>query len=284
MRDWNKLIADENYWMSKHYTRGRRGKQIRAVALHHNAANLSLRGCWSVWQTRQASAHYQVDINGRIGQYVHDWDTAWAVGGGRNSDTISIEHANNRLGPDWTISDATLDNGAHLTAAICHAYGLGEPRWMGNVFPHQYFMATGCPGAIAGTQRDAYMNRAKAWYRAMANGQNTLAGNGPAAKPRGENMLMREPDGAIYEVSGGRRTRIGDPDLVQRIVNAGIPLIQVKQWDTCWWIGSEDEVKMARRVRDLKDLLTDQPKMEQSLLETSLLRQIAHKLGITSRK
>lgn len=283
MRDWNNLVADENYWMGKHYTAGRRGKQIRAVALHHNAANLSLRGCWSVWQTRQASAHYQVDINGHIGQYVHDWDTAWAVGGGRNSDTISIEHANNRLAPDWTISEATLDNGAHLVAALCHAYGLGEPRWMRNVFPHQYFMATGCPGAIAGTQRDAYMKRAKAWYRAMAKGQNTLAGTLPAAKPRGENMLMREPDGAIYEVSGGCSTRIGDPDLVQRMVNAGIPLIQVKQGDIGWWYNT-DHQKMGARVRQIKDILTDYPGMDQTLKKTSLLRQIAGKLGIESRQ
>lgn len=282
MRDWNNLVADENYWMAKHYTQGRRGKQIRAIALHHNAANLSLRGCWSVWQTRLASAHYQVDINGRIGQYVRDCDTAWAVGGGRNSDTISIEHANNRLAPYWTISEATLDNGAHLVAALCHAYGLGEPRWMGNVFPHQYFMATGCPGAITGAQRDAYMKRAKAWYRAMAKGQTTLAGTVPAAKPRGENMLLREPNGAISEVSGGRCTPIGDPDLVQRMISAGIPLIQVNQGDTAWW-QNPDTQRMGARVREIKDILTDYPGMDGTLKKTSLLRQIAGKLGIEPR-
>lgn len=282
MRDWTSLIADENFWMEKHYTRGWRGKQVRAVVLHHNAANLSLRGCWETWQTRQASAHYQVDINGRIGQYVHDGDMAWHAGNA-NSYTIGIEHANNRLAPAWTISEATLDNGAHLVAALCHAYGLGEPRWGVNVFPHQYFMNTGCPGAIAGTQRDAYMNRAKAWYRAIAKGQTTLAGTLPAAKPKGDNMLFREPDGAIYEISGGCSTRIGDPDLVQRMISAGIPLIQVKQGDTAWW-RNPDTQRMGARVREIKDILTDYPGMDQSLKKASLLRQIAGKLGIEPRK
>lgn len=281
MRDWNNLVADETHWMTKHYTAGRRGDCVRAVVLHHNAANLSLRGCWETWQTRRASAHYQVDIAGRVGQYVHDQDSAWHAGGA-NTYTIGIEHADNRLAPAWTISDATLDNGAHLVAALCHVYGLGEPRWMGNVFPHQYFMNTGCPGAIAGTQRDAYMKRAKAWYRAIAKGQTTLAGTAPAAKPRGENMLMREPDGAIYEVSGGCSTRIGDPDLVQRMVNAGIPLIQVKQGDIGWWYNT-DHQKMGARVRQIKDILTDYPGMDQTLKKTSLLRQIAGKLGIEPR-
>lgn len=282
MRDWNNLVADENHWMGKHYTRGRRGKQIRAVVLHHNAANLSLRGCWETWQTRRASAHYQVDISGRIGQYVHDGDMAWHAGNA-NCFTIGIEHANNRLAPAWTISDATLDNGSHLVAALCHAYRLGEPRWGVNIFPHQYFMSTGCPGAIAGAQRDRYMSRARAWYQAMAKGQNTLAGTLPAAKPRGDNMLFREPDGAIYEVSGGRCTHIGDPDLVQRLISAGIPLIQVKQGDTAWW-QNPDTQRMGARVREIKDILTDYPGLDQGLKKTSLLRQIAGKLGIESRK
>lgn len=281
MRDWVNLVADETHWMGKHYTAGRRGNRVRAVVLHHNAANLSLRGCWETWQTRRASAHYQVDANGRIGQYVRDMDTAWHAGSA-NTYTIGIEHADNRLAPDWTISEATLDNGAHLVAALCHAYGLGEPRWKVNVFPHQFFMATGCPGAIAGTQRKAYMARARTWYRAMAEGQTTLAGTDPAAKPRGENMLMREPDGAIYEVSGGCSTRIGDPDLVQRMVNAGIPLIQVKQGDTAWW-QNPDAQRMGARVREIKDILTDYPGMDGTLKKTSLLRQIAGKLGIEPR-
>lgn len=165
--DWNNLIADKNMIMNKNYTPGR-SDSIRGVVLHHNAGNLTTEGCYSVWQTREASAHYQVEIDGTIGQLVHDKDTAWHAGSA-NPWTIGIEHANNSS-VGWTISDATLEAGAHLVAAICKYYGLGRPQWMANVFPHSHFMATGCPGAIGGSQNAVYMARAQAWYDAMVSG------------------------------------------------------------------------------------------------------------------
>lgn len=170
MKDWNNLIADENQILSRHYNAGRQGHRIRYVVIHHNAGNLSIGGCYSVWQSRQASAHYQVDANGRIGQLVHDRDTAWHAGNWTaNLDSIGIEHADISSSP-WMVSDATLDNGAHLVAAICKCYGLGYPQWGVNVFPHQHFSATACPASLYGAQRDAYMARAQAWYTQMGGG------------------------------------------------------------------------------------------------------------------
>lgn len=165
--DWNNLIADKTMILSTHYTPGR-SDNIRGIALHHNAGNLSIEDCYNVWQSREASAHYQVQGNGLIGQLVNDGDTAWHAGNA-NPWTIGIEHANNNFGP-WTISDATLESGAHLVAAICKYYGLGRPEWLVNVFPHSYFMATACPGEIAGSQNAAYMQRAQQWYDAMVSG------------------------------------------------------------------------------------------------------------------
>ncbi|EFU79643.1 N-acetylmuramoyl-L-alanine amidase [Mobiluncus curtisii] len=281
MRDWVNLIADKQLFIRKHYTPGRRNR-LRAIVLHHNAGTLTTEGCYWAWQTRKASAHYQVEVDGTIGQLVHDRDTAWHAGNA-NSYTIGIEHANNRLAPAWTISDATLENGAHLVAALCRAYGLGMPTWGVNVYPHQHFMNTGCPGAIAGVQRDRYMSRARAWYEAMGNG-NSTPGTAPVITTmKGENMLMRETDGTIYEVSGGRRTHVGNLDLVQRMVNAGIPLIQVKDGDTGWWAGSDDEAKAPARVREIKDILTGFPGMGETLKQTSVLGKIAEKLGIPPR-
>ena len=80
MQDWETLQPDEYKLLDKHYTAGRGGYSINKIVLHHNAGNLSIQGCWNVWQTREASAHYQVDANGRIGQLVNDWDTAWHAG------------------------------------------------------------------------------------------------------------------------------------------------------------------------------------------------------------
>lgn len=178
--DFENLNADVNLFLSKHYTKGRGGKKIEYVGIHHNAGNLSIQQCYDVWQTRQASAHYQVQSDGKIGQLVHDWDTAWALGNfAENQRSINIEHANNSSSP-WTVSDACLESGAHLTAALCKAYGLGRPEWMKNVKPHSAISATACPGELAGSQRDRYMRRAQEWYDSMTGSAPAPA---PAPKP-----------------------------------------------------------------------------------------------------
>lgn len=184
--DWKNLVASENRWLTRHYTPGRAGNKIDKIVIHHNAGRLSVLDCYNVWQTREASAHYQVDVNGHIGQLVHDWDTAWHAGNGAaNRTSIGIEHANSGGAPDWPISDATVENGAHLVAAICHKYGLGRPKWMVNVFPHYHFSATACPAQLARGLNSRYMSRAQAWYDAMAQGASAPATPVPApATPR----------------------------------------------------------------------------------------------------
>ena len=96
--------------------------------MHHNAGNLTARQIYDVWQTREASAHYQVDANGRISQHVWDTDTAWHTGDwASNLTSIGVEHADISSSP-WMLSEATLDNGAHLVAALCVHFGLGRPQ------------------------------------------------------------------------------------------------------------------------------------------------------------
>ena len=169
--DWANVEPDLYRLMNKNYTAGRGGKSINKIVLHHNAGTLTTEQCYQVWQTREASAHYQVEITGRIGQLVNDSDTAWHAGNqDANQTSIGIEHANNALSPNWTVSDATLDAGAHLVAAICRYYGLGRPVWGQNVFGHKNFYATDCPGALAGTQNAAYMERASYYYDNLTGG------------------------------------------------------------------------------------------------------------------
>lgn len=169
--DYRNLKADVELYISKHYTPGRAYHRIEFVGVHHTAAvGLTVRGCYGVWQTRLASAHYLVQTDGVIGQLVHDRDTAWALGDfDANCRSVNIEHANNGSDP-WTVSEACLDSGAHLVAALCLAYGLGRPVWGRNVRPHNQFMATACPGELAGSQRDAYIARAQHYYDLMAAG------------------------------------------------------------------------------------------------------------------
>lgn len=159
MKNWNWLEADENRILTKHYTPGRSSKRIDKVVTHHNAGNLTIPDIYNVWQTRPASAHYQVDSNGRIGQLVWDKDTAWHAGNwDANTTSIGIEHADASSNP-WHISDACLDNGAHLVAAICHFYQLDRPMGGKNVFAHSHFSTTECPASLASHQRVKYMER-----------------------------------------------------------------------------------------------------------------------------
>lgn len=178
--DWDNLVADQVMILDRHFTHGRRGRSIDKVIVHHNGGDLSVGGCYGVWQTRPASAHYQVCSDGTIGQLVWDRDTAWhASNWAANTTSIGIEHADCRSDP-WRISDECLDQGAHLVAAVCRLYGLGRPEWGANLFGHSDFAATECPASLAegGSQHDEYVARAQHWYDVMTG----------AAAPEEEDM------------------------------------------------------------------------------------------------
>ena len=170
--DYQNLRADVERFLTRHFSQGRDGHEIDKVVIHHNAGCLSVDDIYNVWQSREASAHYQVTEDGTVGQLVHDWDTAWHAGSwAANSTSIGVEHANCG-GPNegWPISDATVIAGARLVAALCWGYNLGRPEWCVNVFPHQYFSSTACPGQLATTHRDRYMAEAQRFYDELTGG------------------------------------------------------------------------------------------------------------------
>ena len=227
MKNWENIEADENLILTKHFTPGRAGA-INKIVLHHNAGNLTIRGCYNVWQDREASAHYQVQSDGRIGQLVWDKDTAWHAGDfNANATSIGIEHADCQARP-WKISDACLENGAHLVAALCKYYKLGRPTWMKNVFPHSYFSSTECPASIAGSQNAAYMKRAQEWYDAMMKGSSAPAASKPSkpARPAKKNIntIAQEVINGAWGNGDDRRRRLEAAGYnyaeVQNAVNA----------------------------------------------------------------
>lgn len=171
MKNWNTLEPDRVKLLNKHFTPGRGGKTIKYVVIHHNAGMLSIDQIWDVWQTRQASAHYQVTAIGEIGQLVWDRDTAWhAADLTRNQESIGVEHANiGGASADWPISTATLEEGAHLVAALCKFYRLGRPQWGKNVRPHSETGQTSCPYHLGpnGKYGKSYIARAQHWYDRM---------------------------------------------------------------------------------------------------------------------
>lgn len=174
--DWENVKADEELILSNHFTQGRGGFGIEFIVIHHMAGNLSLQGCYNVWQTREASAHYGVDENGRVGQFVWDSDTAWhASDYTANCKSLGIEHADKLVNGVWTFADATIDAGAHLVAALCKYYQLGEPQWLVNVYPHNHFAATACPATLGNTLNERYMTLARKYYAEMTGSNNIEA-------------------------------------------------------------------------------------------------------------
>lgn len=228
MKDWATLDADEVLLMRKHYTKGRQGKTINKVIIHHNGGNLTIRGCYDVWQTREASAHYQVDATGRIGQLVYDRDTAWHAGDWpANLTSIGIEHADIKIGNDndpsgWRISEQTVDNGSHLVAAICHHYGLGRPTWGRNLFGHSDFGSTGCPMVLAkgNAQHDDYVWRAQRWYDEMTLNKNVTT-------------IIKNTVGGIMAISDADARRIATALLDTKLGKSG-PLVKVALQDGYW--------------------------------------------------
>lgn len=211
MKSWEKCSADVDKIMNKHFTSGRGGSKIQHIVIHYNAGDLTVEGCWSVWRTREASAHYQVESSGRIGQLVWDKDTAWHCGNAsENRRSIGIEHANRK---DGTISETCLDSGAHLVAALCRLYGLGRPQWGVNVFPHKRFSATSCPGQIYGSQKTAYIERAQYWYDKMggktsasstekANANASTSSTAYTVKVTADALNVRKGPGTSYAKTG----------------------------------------------------------------------------------
>lgn len=242
--DWKNLNADVNKILNKHYTKGRSGRKINKIIIHYNAGDLTVEGCYSVWQNRPASAHYQVESSGRIGQLVWDSDTAWHAGNwDANCSSIGIEHANKAGG---YISEACLDAGAHLVAALCKYYGLGRPKWKVNVFPHNHFSATSCPGRLQDEQRDAYMQKAHQWYDQMVNGAEAPS---KPSKPSTGNKKSNEE--VAKEVVDGKWGN-GD-DRKNRLTKAGYDYNAIQSLVNQMVGGSKPAPKPTKTIAQLAD-------------------------------
>lgn len=175
MADFSGQITADVWAPTSAFDSGRGGHSVQYIVVHHEAAvGLTAASLASMWSRMQSqSAHYSVDGDGVIAQHVYESDTAWACGNWTaNQSSISIEHANNSTNP-WTVSEATLESGAHLVAALLIKYGLGYPRWGGNVRPHSQIVSTACPGELAHSQNAHYMERVCYWYEVMTGARST---------------------------------------------------------------------------------------------------------------
>lgn len=117
-----------------------------SVTLHHNGGRLSHEGVLRVWQTRPASAHFDVDAKGAVAQYVKVNEYAWATGNTvGNATSISIEMCNETTAPNWVVTDTTWQAAAEL-AGWLFAKVIGERPSKDNFFMHSKWKATVCAG------------------------------------------------------------------------------------------------------------------------------------------
>lgn len=136
----------------------------KSVTLHHNGGRLSHQGVLTVWKTRPASAHFDVDAYGRVAQYVKTLEYAWAVANTEgNMETISIELCNLTLSPNWEVADVTWEEGARL-AGWLFAHVIGTRPTSKTLHYHHYWYSTSCAGPFMDKIYDKVLAAAQAAY------------------------------------------------------------------------------------------------------------------------
>ena len=76
--------------LSPHCTKPRQGK-IKGISIHTMAGPGSVEGCGQVFQTSEASSHYGIGPDGRIGQYVLEENRAWCCSHRVDHEVVTIE-------------------------------------------------------------------------------------------------------------------------------------------------------------------------------------------------
>ena len=182
-----------------------RNHKIDRITIHHMAGNLSVETCGNVFapSSRQASANYGIDSDGRVGLYVEEKDRSWCSSNKENDHrAVTIEVADNAGGPEWGCSDKAMDKLIELCVDICKRNGIAKLNYTGdtsgNLTMHKWFASTDCPGA--------YLESKFSWIAEQVN--KKLSGEEePEQKEEGRNAEMQcfyqiDGQGAVYWFDG----------------------------------------------------------------------------------
>ena len=149
--------------LSPHCTKPRQGK-IKGISIHTMAGPGSVEGCGQVFQTSEASSHYGIGPDGRIGQYVLEENRAWCCSHKVDHEVVTIEVSSIQSYQEpYECTDAAFESLIDLCVDICQRNGIKKLIWkegkqycpaftgnwsVCNMVPHRYTTDKGksCPG------------------------------------------------------------------------------------------------------------------------------------------
>ena len=143
----SKLVSIEVPAYEGNYSKGRSGRKIEQICLHHMAGRLTAKQCGRIFQAkgRYGSSHYGVGYDGSIANYVDEEDTAWTNSNwDSNCKSVTIETSDNDN--SWYVNDITLNALIKLVADIAKRRNLGKLVPGKNLTWHSMFTNTTCPG------------------------------------------------------------------------------------------------------------------------------------------
>lgn len=173
------------------------------VTLHHNGGRLSHEGVLSVWQTREASAQFDVDVFGDVAQFVRVAEYAWACGNTfGNQTSISIEMCNLTTAPGWVVGEDTWRSAARL-AGWLFARVIGYRPTREFLVQHKYWNPTTCAGPYIDQVYEQILSLAQNWYDRFVSGNvgeeteedvnSAYAVNGPVHKDEPDWLRIEIP-------------------------------------------------------------------------------------------
>ena len=187
--------------------KGRGGKKIDKIFVHHMAGNLTVQQCGNVFNSRPASAHY--GVNGKsIGQYVDEADTAWHCGNySYNKRSIGIELANDGgANSNWHVSAQTIETAIKLIADICKRNGIKELNYTGdlngNLCMHCMCVNTACPGPYMKQQFNYIATEANNILNPTKTSKTTTKDKSFKVKVTIKDLYIRSGPGKKYKTKG----------------------------------------------------------------------------------
>ena len=193
-----------------------RNHKIDRITIHHMAGNLSVETCGNVFapSSRQASANYGIDSDGRVGMYVDEKDRSWCSSNKANDHrAVTIEVADDVIGNGWHSSDKAMNKLVELCADICRRNGITRLNYTGdtngNLTMHKWFASTDCPGA--------YLESKFPWIAEQVNkklsGEDKKEESKPVQKPGDKAYSENRINYRVHQQSVGWLPHVEDGQI-----------------------------------------------------------------------